>query len=169
MSRIGLYFGSFNPVHDGHLAIAEYMLNHAPIDELWFVLSPQNPLKNSDELWSNEKRFELLKSAIDGKSKMSISTIEWDMPTPSYTIDTLKKLSEIYPNTEFFILMGSDNLQYIERWKSFEEILNGYKIFVYPRPDVVPNAYFEHPNVTVFNAPLMNISSTEVRKHLKNQ
>ena len=169
MSRIGLYFGSFNPVHDGHLTIADYMLNHTPIDELWFVLSPQSPLKNSDELWSNEKRFELLKSAIDGKSKMSISTIEWDMPTPSYTIDTLKKLSETHPNTEFFILMGADNLQDIERWKSFEEILNGYKIFVYPRPNVVPNVYFEHPNVTVFNAPLMNISSTEVRKSQKNQ
>jgi nicotinate-nucleotide adenylyltransferase len=164
MSRVGLYFGSFNPVHDGHLAIADYMLNHVPIDEIWFVLSPQNPLKNPTELWSSEKRFELLKSAIDGKSKMSICTIEWNMPTPSYSIDTLKKLSEIYPNAEFSIVMGADNLQNIEQWKSFEEILNIYKIFVYPRPDVLPNAYFEHPNVTIFNAPLMTISSSEIRK-----
>ncbi|MCL2682788.1 MAG: nicotinate (nicotinamide) nucleotide adenylyltransferase [Bacteroidales bacterium] len=169
MSTVGLYFGSFNPVHDGHLAIAEYMLEHASIDELWFMLSPQNPLKNPDELWSNEKRFELLKSAIDKRSKMSISTIEWDMPKPSYTIDTLEKLTELYPNTTFSIIMGSDNLEKIEQWKSFENILNVYKIFVYPRPNVIPNAYFKHPNVTIFDAPLMDISSTEVRKGLKNQ
>jgi len=164
MSRIGLYFGSFNPVHDGHLAIAEYMLNHAPIDELWFVLSPQNPLKNPDELWSNEKRFELLKSAIEGKTGLSICTAEWTMPTPSYTIDTLKKLSETHPNKELSIIMGADNLQNIEQWKSFEKILDNYRIFVYPRPNVLPNAYFNHPNVTVFDAPLMDISSSQIRK-----
>jgi nicotinate-nucleotide adenylyltransferase len=163
MFRIGLYFGSFNPVHDGHLAIADYMLKHAPIDELWFVLSPQNPLKNPDELWPNEKRFELLKSAIDEHSKMSISTIEWDMPTPSYTINTLEKLSKVHPNTEFFIIMGADNLEKIEHWKSFEEILNNYKIFVYPRPNALQNQHFQHPNVTIFDAPLMSISSTEIR------
>ncbi|MCL2028625.1 MAG: nicotinate (nicotinamide) nucleotide adenylyltransferase [Bacteroidales bacterium] len=163
MSRTGLYFGSFNPVHDGHLAIAEYMLEHAPIDELWFVLSPQNPLKNPTELWSNEKRFELLKTAIDGKPKMSICTIEWAMPKPSYTIDTLKKLSETYPQTEFFLIMGADNLEKIEQWKSFGEILDSYHVLVYPRPNVVPNAYFKHPNVTVFEAPLINISSTQIR------
>ena len=165
MSRIGLYFGSFNPIHDGHLAIAQYMLNHAPIDELWFVLSPQNPLKNPDELWSNEKRFELLKSAIEKHSKMSICTIEWGMPTPSYTIDTLKKMSEIYPNTVFSIIMGADNLEHIERWKSFEDILNAYKIFVYPRPNALQNKYFQHPNVTIFDAPLMDISSTQIREN----
>jgi nicotinate-nucleotide adenylyltransferase len=164
MLRVGLYFGSFNPVHDGHLAIANYMLEHAPIDELWFVLSPQNPLKNPNELWSNEKRFELLKSAIDGRFKMSVCTVEWDMPTPSYTIDTLKRLSELHPNTAFSIIMGADNLEKIDRWKSFKEILNQYKIFVYPRPNTVPNAHFKHPNVTVFDAPLMTISSTEIRK-----
>jgi len=164
MSRIGLYFGSFNPVHNGHLAIAEYMLKYAPIDELWFVLSPQNPLKNPEELWSNEKRFELLKTAITGHSKMSISTIEWDMPKPSYTIDTLKKLSKIFPNVEFSILMGADNLEHIERWKSFEEILNHYKIFVYPRPKAVKNQHFQHSNITVFDAPLMDISSTQIRE-----
>jgi nicotinate-nucleotide adenylyltransferase len=163
MSRIGLYFGSFNPVHDGHLAIAEYILKQTPIDELWFVLSPQNPLKNSDELWSNEKRFELLKSAIDKHSKMSISTIEWDMPTPSYTIDTLEKLSKLHPNTEFFIIMGADNLEKIEQWKSFSEILNQYKIFVYPRLNALKNQYFQHPNVTILDAPLLDISSTEIR------
>ena len=139
------------------------MLEHASIDELWFVLSPQNPLKNPDELWSNEKRFELLKSAIDGKTKMSICTIEWDMPKPSYTIDTLKKLSEIFPNTEFSILMGADNLENIERWRSFEDILNNHKIFVYPRPNVSKNQYFQHPNVTIFDAPMMDISSTKIR------
>jgi len=163
MSRVGLYFGSFNPVHNGHLAIAKYMLEHAPIDELWFVLSPQNPLKNPKDLWSNEKRFEFLKSAIDGKPKMSICTIEWDMPKPSYTIDTLKKLSELYPNTEFSILMGADNLEKIEQWKSFETILNTYKFFVYPRLNAVKNQYFQHPNVVVFDAPLLDISSTQIR------
>ncbi|MDR0438069.1 MAG: nicotinate-nucleotide adenylyltransferase [Bacteroidales bacterium] len=165
MSQVGLYFGSFNPVHDGHLAIAEYMLKHAPIEELWFVLSPQNPLKNSGELWPNKKRFELLKSAIDKRSKMSICTIELEMPRPSYTIDTLKKLSELYPNTTFSIIIGSDNLEKIEQWKSFEAILNSYKIFVYPRPNVMPNAYFKHSNVTIFDAPLMDISSTQIREN----
>jgi nicotinate-nucleotide adenylyltransferase len=163
MSCVGLYFGSFNPVHSGHLAIADYMLEYAPIDELWFVLSPQNPLKNPDDLWSDEKRYELLKSAIDKRSKMSICTVEWDMPKPSYTIHTLKKLSELYVDTEFSIIMGSDNLQHIEQWKSFEEILDVYKIYVYPRPNTAPNAYFKHPNVTVFDAPLMDISSTQIR------
>jgi nicotinate-nucleotide adenylyltransferase len=164
MQRIGLYFGSFNPVHDGHLTIAEYMLKHAPIDELWFVLSPQNPLKNPDELWSNEKRFELLKSAIEGYSKLSICTVEWDMPTPSYTIDTLKKLSELHPDIDFSIIMGADNLEKIEQWKSFENILNNYQIFVYPRPNTLKNQYFQHQNVTIFNAPLMEISSTGIRE-----
>jgi len=163
MSRVGLYFGSFNPVHDGHLAIAQYMLDHVPIDELWFVLSPQNPMKNPTDLWSDEKRLQLLTSAIDGRLKMSVCTIEKDMPKPSYTIDTLKKLSELYPTTEFSIIMGADNLQQIEHWKSFEAILNTYKIFVYPRPNVAPNAYFNHPNVMIFDAPLMHISSTEIR------
>jgi nicotinate-nucleotide adenylyltransferase len=163
MLRIGLYFGSFNPVHDGHLTIAEYMLEHAPIDELWFVLSPQNPLKNPNELWASEKRLELLKSAIDGRFKMSVCTVEWDMPKPSYTVDTLKKLSELHPNTEFSILMGADNLENIERWKSFEEILKTHKIFVYPRPNITPNAHFKHPNITIFDAPLMDISSTQIR------
>lgn len=166
MPRIGLYFGSFNPVHSGHLAIAEYMLEHAPVDEIWFVLSPQNPLKNPDVLWSEEKRFDLLKSAIGERSKMSVCTIEWDMPRPSYTIDTLKRLSETYANTEFSIIMGADSLQSIEQWKSFENILNRYKIFVYPRPNVVPNAHFKHPNVTIFDAPLMDISSTQIRNNL---
>ncbi len=166
MPRIGLYFGSFNPVHSGHLAIAEYMLEHAPVDEIWFVLSPQNPLKNPDVLWSEEKRFDLLESAIGERSKMSVCTIEWDMPRPSYTIDTLKRLSETYANTEFSIIMGADSLQSIEQWKSFENILNRYKIFVYPRPNVAPNAHFKHPNVTIFDAPLMDISSTQIRNNL---
>jgi nicotinate-nucleotide adenylyltransferase len=164
MSRVGLYFGSFNPVHSGHLAIAEYMLNYAPVDELWFVLSPQNPLKKTGELWSNEKRLEFLKSAMDGKSMMSICTVELDMPKPSYTIDTLKKLSVLYPNTEFSIIIGADNLENIEQWKSFETILNYYKILVYPRPNVLKNQYFQHPNVTIFDAPLMDISSTQIRE-----
>ncbi|MCL2416706.1 MAG: nicotinate (nicotinamide) nucleotide adenylyltransferase [Bacteroidales bacterium] len=169
MSHVGLYFGSFNPVHDGHLVIAEYMLEHACIDELWFVLSPQNPLKNPNDLWSNEKRFELLKSAIDGKSKMSICTVEWDMPKPSFTIDTLEKLSQLNPDATFSIIMGSDNLEKIEQWKSFETILSTYKVFVYPRPNTVRNQYFQHPNVTVFNAPPLNISSTQIRSATPNE
>jgi nicotinate-nucleotide adenylyltransferase len=163
MSRVGLYFGSFNPAHDGHLAIAQYMLEHAPVDEVWFVLSPQNPLKNPDDLWSNEKRLELLEATIGGRSKMSVCTVEWDMPTPSYTIDTLKRLSEMHVDTVFSIIMGADNLQDIERWKSFEDILSGYKIFVYPSPNAVENQHFRHTNVTVFDAPLMDISSTQIR------
>jgi len=165
MSRVGLYFGSFNPAHSGHLAIADYMLKHTPIDELWFVLSPQNPLKNPTDLWSNEKRFELLKTAIGGRSKMSVCTVEWDMPKPSYTIDTLHKLSELHENIAFSIIMGADNLEKISQWKSFETILNTYKIFVYPRPNAEKNQYFSHPNVTVFDAPLLDISSTQIREN----
>ncbi|MDR2907056.1 MAG: nicotinate-nucleotide adenylyltransferase [Bacteroidales bacterium] len=164
MSRIGLYFGSFNPVHSGHIAIAEYMLEHAPIDELWFVLSPQNPLKNPEDLWSNKIRYNLLRTAIGEHPKMSICTVEWNMPVPSYTIDTLQNLLDIYPANRFSVIMGSDNLQGIERWKSFEAILNNYSILVYPRPNTAPNAYFKHPNVTVFSdAPMMDISSTQIR------
>lgn len=164
MTRVGLYFGSFNPVHEGHLAIANYMLEKAPIDKLWFVLSPQNPLKNPDDLWPVEKRLKLLRSAIDNLPKTAVCTIEWEMQKPSYTINTLQRLSERYPHAKFCIIMGADTLQNIDQWKDFEKILQTYEIFVYPRPDIVPNAHFKHPNITLFDAPLMNISSTQIRK-----
>lgn len=166
--KIGLYFGTYNPIHIGHMAIANYMVEFTGIDELWFVVSPQNPHKNKKNLLQDYHRLELVHRAIDDDSRFRVSDIEFHMPKPSYTVDTLAWLKDKYPNHEFQILMGSDNLENFHKWKNYETITENYGVIVYPRPGADPAKYSEHKNITFTDAPLMEISSTFIRKAIKS-
>ncbi|MBI5542060.1 MAG: nicotinate-nucleotide adenylyltransferase [Bacteroidia bacterium] len=164
----GLFFGSFNPIHIGHLAIANYILEFTDMSELWMIVSPHNPLKNKKSLAPDYHRLEMVKSAIGDHTKMKASDIEFKLPKPSYTIDTLAYLTEKYPNKKFSLIMGADNLQSFEKWKNYTEILKSYKIFVYPRPGIdIKNSKFEG-DIEITNAPLIEISSSFIRDAIKN-
>lgn len=162
--KIGLYFGSYNPVHIGHLAIANYMVEYTDIDQLWFVVSPQNPHKQKLNLLADYHRLELINRAIEDDNRLRTSNIEFNLPKPSYTINTLAYLSEQYPNYHFRILMGSDNLENFHKWKNSQVILENYGIIVYPRPGFDPSKVEVTKNITIANgAPLMEISSSFIR------
>lgn len=163
---VGLYFGSFNPIHIGHLAIANYMVEYAKLSELWFVVSPQNPLKQKSTLLPDYQRLEILNRAIADYYKFKASSIEFSMPKPSYTIDTLAYLKEKYPNKEFALIMGEDNLLSLKKWKNYEQILE-YKIFVYPRTNSDISPLHKHKNIQFLSAPIMEISSSFIRKAIK--
>jgi nicotinate-nucleotide adenylyltransferase len=164
----GLFFGSFNPVHTGHLIIASHMLEWSPLDEVWFVVSPQNPLKNKTSLLAGHHRLALVNIAIEDNPKFKASNIEFSLPEPSYTINTLVALSEKYPDRNFALIMGADSLQTLNRWKNYEIILNDCRIFVYPRPGFDGGTFREHPGVTWVEAPLMQISSTAIRNDIRS-
>jgi nicotinate-nucleotide adenylyltransferase len=167
--KTGLFFGSFNPIHVGHLVIAEYMLEFTDLQEIWFVVSPQNPLKNADELAPDHHRMEMVQLAIPLNTKgLKACGIEMELPRPSYTIDTLRELSRIYPNTEFVVVMGSDSIETIEKWKDYLAILNSYEVYVYPRRNGYRITNINHPNITLIDAPVINISSTMVRHFLSH-
>ena len=166
--KVGLYFGSFNPVHIGHMAIANYMVEYTDLDQLWFVVSPQNPLKNKSNLLSDYHRLQLVNQAIEDDNRFRASNIEFDLPQPSYTIDTLAYLSDKYPDYKFIILMGSDNLESLHRWKNFKTIIENYGIVVYPRPGHELNKVLKHKNIVIAkDAPLMEISASFIRKAIK--
>lgn len=162
----GLLFGSFNPIHKGHLEIAAYMLEHEKMDEVWFVVSPQNPLKEKVLLVSREQRLEMTKLALDAKPGFKICDIEFSMPEPSYTIDTLRLLRTVYPQNDFYLMIGSDNLNDLHRWKDHESILNEFQILVYPRGAAESIPFDQHPNVKLTPAPLIEISSTAIRQKI---
>lgn len=164
--KIGLYFGSFNPIHMGHLMIANHMINNVAIDKVWFVVSPQNPLKPSNTLLNEYHRLHLVELAIQDNNKFRASNIEFQLPKPSYTIDTLTYLSEKFPNEEFSIIMGSDSIQNITKWKNYETLLKHYKVYVYKRPGF---EYDEtvYPNVTGVSTPHLDISATHIREQIK--
>ena len=162
----GLLFGSFNPVHLGHLKIAVYMLEHEGIDEVWFVVSPQNPLKEKELLVRREQRLEMTRLALDAKPGLKICDIEFSMPEPSYTIDTLRRLRSAYPNNDFHLMIGSDNLQDLHRWKDHKSIINEVQTLVYPRGTAEPTPCDQHPNIKHTRAPLIEISSTAIRKRI---
>lgn len=165
--KTGLYFGSFNPVHIGHLAIANYMLDFTDLEQIWFIVSPQNPLKAKKSLLPDYQRFEILQRAIGDNSRYKVSNIEFNLPKPSYTIDTLAYLYDKYPKREFALIMGSDNLENIEKWKNFKEIFNYHQLYVYPRPGHSGGNYQNHKKVKIVKAPLMDISSSFVRRAIK--
>lgn len=165
--KIGLYFGSFNPIHIGHMVIANYMVEFSDIDQLWFVVSPQNPLKKQENLLDDFHRFELVHRAVNEDKRFRASNIEFKLPKPSYTIDTLTYLKEQFPNHTFSIIMGADNLENFNKWKNFEIILENYGIIVYPRPGIEINDFQNHTNVKIVKAPLMEISSTFIRESIK--
>ena len=167
--KIGLFFGSFNPVHVGHMIIANHMVEYSDIDQLWFVVSPQNPFKIKKSLLGEYDRLHLVELAIGDNIKMKTCNIEFNLPKPSYTIDTLSVLKEKYPDNEFTLIMGSDNLQTFKRWKNYEIILKHYNIYIYNRPDHLEGDLFMHPKVKLFDTPLLNISSSYIRKNIQDK
>ena len=167
MAKTGLFFGSFNPIHVGHLIIASYMANFTDLDEIWLVVSPQNPLKNKKGLGNMYDRLEMARLATEQAEHIKVSDIEFTLPQPSYTIDTLAYLHEKYPSKEFVLIMGADNLVSFKKWKNYEVILNNYHIYVYPRPGSDVTEWENHPSVTFTDTPQMEISSTFIRKALK--
>jgi nicotinate-nucleotide adenylyltransferase len=164
--KIGLLFGSFNPIHTGHLIIANYMANYTDLDKVWLVVSPQNPLKKYGDLINTYDRLEMAKLATEDSTNLTVSDVELRLPQPSYTIDTLIHLQEKYPEHEFAIIMGSDNLVTLHKWKNFKLILRDYKIYVYPRPGYENAEYASHPSVTITMTPLMELSATFIRHAL---
>lgn len=165
--KTGLLFGSFNPIHNGHLILASYMLEFTDLDEVWLVVSPQNPLKNKNKLLADHHRLSLVRIAIENHPKLWASDIEFKMPRPSFTIDTLTWLSEKYDDRQFILICGTDIFPSFHKWKNFEEILNQYKLYVYPRPGYQLGRYVDNEKIKVFDAPLMEISSSFIREGVK--
>lgn len=162
--KIGLYFGSFNPIHIGHLIIADTLQDRTDLDQVWFVVSPQNPLKKRQSLIHEFDRLRMVELAIEDNYHFRASDVEFSMPKPSYTIDTLAYLTDQYPQHQFCLFLGSDNLTQLKRWKNYQTILDNYEIFVYPRPG--DSKSFEHPNIKLIDAPLLDISATFIRKSI---
>jgi nicotinate-nucleotide adenylyltransferase len=162
--KVGLYFGSFNPIHLGHLILANYMVEATDLDQIWFVISPQSPHKKKASLLDEYQRLHLVELAIEGNDNFKTSNVEFSMPKPSYTADTLAVLSEKHPKHEFVLIMGSDNLKTFHKWKNFETILNYYEIYCYSRPDSLEGDLFNHPKVKLMDAPMMKISASHIRE-----
>ncbi len=167
--KIGLYFGTYNPIHIGHLAIANFMVEYTEIEQLWFVVSPHNPFKNKKHLLDDYQRLELVTRAIDDDDRFKASSVEFKLPHPSYTIDTLTYLKEDYPNHDYYLIMGSDNLEHFHKWKNYELILQDYHILVYPRPGFNPDNAMQHPHIKIATAPLMEVSATFIRKAISER
>ncbi|MCR5589824.1 MAG: nicotinate-nucleotide adenylyltransferase [Bacteroidales bacterium] len=166
MKRTALFFGSFNPIHVGHLIIANTMLQQEGIDEVWFVVSPHNPLKERATLLADHHRMQMVRRAIEDNYGMRACDIEMHLPVPSYTVVTLAALGEKYPDREFCLIMGSDNLDSLHKWRNYEHILENYRIYVYPRPGSERCARREHPNVTMVDVPMIDISSSYIRAQI---
>ena len=164
--KIGIYSGSFNPVHVAHLALANYLCEYEGLDEVWFMVSPRNPFKQECELLDDNSRLELVRLAVAGYSKFKASDFEFHLPKPSYTIHTLHKLSESFPEREFILIIGSDNWQVFNQWKSPEEIIQKYQILIYPRPnyEISPETLPHH--VKMVHTPLLEISSSFIRESI---
>lgn len=166
MKQVGLFFGSFNPIHVGHLIIANTMLQNSEMDEVWFVVSPQNPLKERATLLADHHRMQMVRRAIDDNYRLRACDIEMHLPIPSYTCVTLSELSERYPDHRFILIMGGDNLASFHRWRNYEHILENYHICVYPRPGYDLGRFQDHPHVHVVDVPMMDISSSYVREQI---
>jgi nicotinate-nucleotide adenylyltransferase len=164
--KIGLYFGSFNPIHVGHLIIANHILNATDVQKIWFIVSPQNPLKRSNSLLNEYDRLHLARLATADDIRITVSDIEFKLPRPSYTIDTLTYLKEKYPENEFSVIMGSDSYQNLNKWKNFEVIINNYPVYVYKRPGYEINTSYSTTPI-ILEAPLLQISATDIRNLIK--
>lgn len=166
--KIGIYSGSFNPVHVGHIALSDYLVQNGFVDEVWLIRSPLNPLKQGSELMSNQDRLNMLQLAIEGHAGLRVCTIEDELPTPNYTIVTLQTLKERFPNHDFLLIVGADNWQIFNRWKDWERILRDFHLIVYPRPGYPLPAVSSqvYPTVRVVDAPQYDISSTAIREAL---
>ena len=169
MKKIGLYFGTFNPIHIGHLTIANHMVEYSDLDEIWMVVTPHNPFKKKSTLLNNHDRLEMVYRATKEYPKIVPSDIEFNLPQPNYTINTLVHLEERYPNKSFSLIMGEDNLKSLHKWKNHETILENYNVYVYPRisKNTIPEQFTNHPKITKVAAPIMEISSTFIRNAIK--
>jgi nicotinate-nucleotide adenylyltransferase len=165
--KIGLFFGSFNPIHHGHLIIANTMAHYTDLQQVWLVVSPHNPHKRQESLLHEHDRLDMVEKAVAGNNRLKASDIEFHLPRPSYTIDTLTYLQEKYPQHEFALIMGGDNLTHFKKWKNYEQILTYYQILIYPRPYVQATELDTHPNITFVTAPLMDISATFIREAIR--
>ena len=166
MKRTALFFGSFNPIHVGHLIIANTILQQEGIEEVWLVVSPQNPLKERASLLADHHRLQMVQRAIDDNYQLKVCDIEMHLPIPSYTVVTLAALQEKYPDREFCLVMGSDNLATFTKWRNYQYILDNYRLLVYPRPGTEHCELVSHPSVTLVDVPMMDISSSYIRSQI---
>jgi len=166
--KIGLFFGSFNPIHIGHLIIANIMAENTDLNKVWFVVSPQNPFKPSKGLLHEFDRYDMVKAAVADHYKLEVSDVEFNLPKPSYTIHTLAHLTEKFPGKEFKVIIGEDNLENFAKWKNHEQILDQFGLYVYPRPNVTNSDLKRHQNVKIIEAPLLDISATYIRNCIKD-
>jgi nicotinate-nucleotide adenylyltransferase len=167
--KIGIYPGSFNPVHIGHLAIANYIAEYEEYDEIWFLVTPQNPLKKRSDLLDQELRLAMVEKSIQGYEKFKTNTVEWTMPHPTYTVNTMQKLRVMYPKHQFELIIGSDNWALIHRWKDYQVILKNFRTLVYPRKGTMEKIVIRHPNVRLCkDAPVIDISSTAIRQAIEH-
>ncbi|MFD2246223.1 nicotinate (nicotinamide) nucleotide adenylyltransferase [Pontibacter ruber] len=167
--KVGLLFGSFNPIHIGHLILANFMATNTDLDAVWLVVSPQNPFKPSNTLLHEFDRLHMVSLAIADNPNLGVSNIEFNMPKPSYTIDTLTYLQEKYPSYEFVLIMGEDNLAGFPKWKNYESILEYHKVYVYPRSGSLTTELIGMPNVSFVKAPILDISATFIRDCLRQE
>ncbi len=165
--RIGLFFGSFNPIHQGHLILSQFILNQTDLAEIWFVVSPQNPLKSMADLYPEDDRLNMVKAAIKDQDKFKVCDVEFDMPRPSYTYNTLLELGEKHPKKEFVLILGSDNLQHFDKWKDHEKILLDYDLIVYNREHSTGGDFAKNQKVRLLKGPMLNISSTQIRSYMR--
>ena len=168
--QVGLYFGSFNPIHIGHLILANYIVEHSSLDKLWFVVSPHNPLKLKKTLLADHHRLEMVYRACELYDKLEVSDIEFKLKQPSYTVDTLIHLKERHPNHDFTLIMGQDSLQSLPKWKNYEVLLEDYRILVYPRVSAgkpIDSSLSNHPSVSLLSAPIIELSATAIRKDIQ--
>ncbi|QWX83811.1 nicotinate-nucleotide adenylyltransferase [Cellulophaga sp. HaHaR_3_176] len=171
MKKVGLYFGTFNPIHIGHLIIANHMVEFSDLDEVWFVITPQSPFKAKKTLLDNNHRYDMVYEAVKEYDKLKTSTIEFGLPQPNYTINTLVHLEEKYSSQyNFCLIMGEDNLKGFHKWKNYETILENYNLYVYPRVSdgVIDHQFVGNPKINKVAAPIMEISSTFIRKQHKD-
>jgi nicotinate-nucleotide adenylyltransferase len=167
--KIGLYFGTYNPIHVGHLIIANHMAEHADLDQVWMVVTPHNPLKKKATLLNDQQRLQMVFLATEDFPKIKPSDIEFKLPQPNYTVNTLIHLHEKYPDYEFSLIMGEDNLKTLHKWKNYEVILENHAIYVYPRiSSETENLELKnHPKVHIIDAPIVEVSSTDIRQNIK--
>jgi nicotinate-nucleotide adenylyltransferase len=165
--QVGLFFGSFNPVHTGHMLIASHMVQCTNLEQVWFVVSPHNPLKKKETLLNQYDRLHLVRLAIEDNPLFRASEIEFTLPQPNYTIDTLTALKEKYPEHEFTLIMGSDNIEGLPKWKNYEAILKYYKIYAYQRGTPGNSPLYTHPNISIFDFPLLDISASYIRDFIQ--
>ncbi|MCT4663720.1 MAG: nicotinate (nicotinamide) nucleotide adenylyltransferase [Flavobacteriales bacterium] len=164
--KIGLFFGSFNPIHIGHLILANYLVEETDLDEVWLVVTPHNPFKKKSSLLADHHRLRMVEMALEPYDKLKASNIEFGLKKPSYTIDTLTVLKEKYPKHDFSIIMGADNLNHFHKWKNYEQILEFYSVYVYPRTTGKVTELDAHPKITRVNAPIIELSSTFIRQSI---